>query len=358
MATTNDRILLGTRKGLIEARKTNGAWSLSAPGLPGQPIAYAARDARNGALWASIDHGHWGVKLSRSKADNGEFEEVTAPQYPEATETAAKYYWVLTPGHADEPDTFWVGTEPGGLFVTRDDGASWELNGPLWTLCKEHAWSGGGRDGAGIHSLIVDPRDPQHMYVAVSCAGVCETKDGGASWAYVNKGMRMDYWPPEEQDREYGYDPHFVAMAPSNPDVLWQANHCGVYRSKDGAATWDEISEKPHAYFGFPIAAHPTRPETAWIIPMHSDQNRTTLDGRLFALRTDDGGTSWREQTGGLPQTAAWDFPYRHALDVGTDGETLAFATTSGNAYVSEDGGEHWQVLSNNLPLVYSLRFA
>lgn len=358
MATTNDRILLGTRKGLIEARKQDGAWTLGEPSLAGQPIAYAMRDPRNGSLWASIDHGHWGVKLARSTDDGATFDEVGAPQYPESTEAAAKYYWVLAAGHADEPGTFHVGTEPGGLFTTRDDGGSWTLNQPLWDLRSKHEWTGGGRDGAGIHSLIVDPRDARHMYVAVSCAGVCETKDGGETWAYVNKGMRMDYFPPEEQDKEYGYDPHFVAMAPSDPDVLWQANHCGVYRSGNGATTWDEISEKPYVYFGFPIAPHPAKAETAWIVPMHSDQNRTTFDGRLFTMRTDDAGKTWRQQSAGLPQAGAWDFPYRHALDVGADGETLAFGTTSGNAYVSEDGGDSWRTLSNNLPLIYSVRFA
>ena len=358
MATTNDRILLGTRKGLVEAHKTNGSWTLQEPALPGQPIAYAMRDARNGSIWASIDHGHWGVKLSRSKADDGAYEEVAAPKYPEGSDVAAKYYWVLAEGHADEPDTFHVGTEPGGLFTSSDDGASWELNEPLWKLRNEHEWVGGGRDGAGIHSIWVDPRDKEHLFVAVSCAGVCESKDGGATWSYVNKGMRMDYWPPEEQDKDYGFDPHFVAPAPSNPDVLWQANHCGVSRSADCAATWDEISDKPYVYFGIPIAPHPTDENTAWIIPMHSDQNRTTFEGRLFAMRTDDGGKTWREQAGGLPQSGAWDFPYRHSLDVAPDVDTLAFGTTSGNAYVSEDGGESWQVLSNNLPLIYSLRFA
>ncbi|MDA1193742.1 MAG: glycosyl hydrolase [Planctomycetota bacterium] len=358
MATTNDRILLGTRKGLIEARKTNGAWRLGPAALPGQPIAYAMRDPRNGSVWASIDHGHWGVKLSRRTTDAGEFAEVEAPKYPESTGAAAKYYWVLAAGHASEPGTFWVGTEPGGLFVTRDDGATWELNEPLWALCKEHQWSGGGREGAGIHSILIDPRDAKHMHVAVSCAGICETRDGGATWRYVNKGLRMDYWPAEEQNKEYGFDPHFVALAPSAPDVLWQSNHCGVYRSADGASTWTEISEKPHAYFGFPITPHPRDANRAWIVPMHSDQNRTTFDGRLFVLRTDDGGKTWREQSQGLPQEGAMDFPYRHGMDASADGETLAFATTSGNAYVSENGGESWQTLSNNLPLVYSLRFA
>ncbi len=356
MATTNDRLLIGTRKGLIEAHRSNGSWTLKDPALPGQPIPYAMRDARNGSIWASIDHGHWGVKLSRSKGDDGTYEEIEAPKYPESAEKAAKYYWILAPGGVDTPDQFWVGTEPGALFGTNDDGATWDFNQPLWDLCVEHEWMGGGRDGAGIHSICVDPRDGNHVYVGISCAGVLETKDGGTTWAYINKGQRMDYAPDDQQDAEYGHDPHCVVMSPANPDVLWQQNHCGVYRSTNGQ-TWDELSQKPYVYFGFPIATHPDKPDTAWIVPMDSAEERTTVDGRLLVMRTDDGGATWNEQSDGLPERA-WDFPYRHALDVAPDGETLAFGTTSGNLYVTHDGGASWEALSNSLPLIYSVRFA
>lgn len=357
MGTTNDRLLIGTRKGLIEAHRQGGTWTLKPPALAGQPIPYAMRDARNGAIWASIDHGHWGVKLARSKSDDGSYDEVEAPKYPEATEAAAKYYWVLEGGHADAKEQFWIGTEPGGLFTTDDDGATWELNEPLWKMCAEHEWMGGGRDAAGVHSICVDPRDGDHVYVAISCAGVIETKDGGKSWAYANKGQRMDYAPEDQQDQEYGFDPHCMVMSPANPDVLWQANHCGVYRSTNGSESWDELSQKPFVYFGFPIATHPTMPDTAWIVPMKSAEERTTVDGRMIVMRTDDGGATWNEQTAGLPQQA-WDFPYRHALDIAPDGDTLAFGTTSGNLYVTNDGGASWEAITNSLPMIYSVRFA
>lgn len=358
MATTNDRLLVATRKGLIEARRAHGRWTLQDPALAGQPIAYAVRDPRTGSLWASIDHGHWGVKLSRSRADDGTFEEVEPPKYPEDAQVSARYYWVLEPGHADAPEAFWVGTEPGGLFLTEDDGASWSLNEPLWALRNEHRWQGAGRDTAGVHSICIDPRDKDHLYVGVSIAGALETHDGGLSWAYCNKGVRIDYLPEEQQNGEYGHDPHCILLSPADPDVLWQQNHCGVYRSADGGATWDEVSAKPLVYFGFPIATHPERAETAWVVPMRSDGERMAADGCLRVMRTDDAGSTWNEHADGLPREGAYDFPYRHGLDVGNDGETLAFGTTSGNLYVSEDGGMSWQVLSNNLPLIYSVRFA
>ncbi|MDJ0973499.1 MAG: glycosyl hydrolase [Planctomycetota bacterium] len=358
MATTSNRLLIGTRKGLLEVTRGDGGWSLGEMQLPGQPIAYACRDPRNGSIWASIDHGHWGVKLSRSTDDGATFEEVEPPKYPEHTGKTARYYWVLEPGHADTPERFYVGTEPGGLFVTNDDGKTWQLDEALWALCTEHKWMGGGRDNAGVHSICIDPRDPNHVYVAVSCASVLETTDGGATWAYRSEGMRNDYAPEGTESKPYGHDPHFIAMAPSNPDVLWQQNHFGVFRSTNGAASWDDLTQPPLVNFGFPVAAHPTREETAWIIPMDSDSKRVAIDGSLCVMRTDDGGSTWAEQREGLPQKGTWDFPLRHCLDVGTDGETLAFATTSGNLYVSEDGGGSWACLTNNLPMVYSVRFA
>lgn len=358
MATTNDHLWIGTRKGLIEARRTAEGWHLADEvHMRGKPIPYAVHDPRTESVWASIDHGHWGCKLMRQR-NGGAFEEVTPPKYPESAGVAAKYYWVLTPGHADEPGTFHVGTEPGGLFTTTDDGASWTLNEALWSMRGEHKWMGGGRDDAGIHSICVDPRDAKRLVIAISCAGVLESTDGGATWTYANVGMGKNFLPPEQADLPYGFDPHFVAQSAGHPDVLWQANHCGVFRTTDVNAGWDTLTQKPLVDFGFPVAAHPTDPDQAWIVPMESDQIRTCLDGALVVMHTRDAGATWTEQRVGLPQNHAFDFPYRHGLDVDPSGDVLAFGTTSGNLYITEDGGASWSALAHNLPPIYSVRFA
>ena len=355
MATTNDRFLLGTRKGLFDVRRQGGAWALGEPRLPGQTIAFAVRDPRSSTVWASLDHGHWGAKLARSDDDGATFEKTAPPTYPEHTGASAKYYWVIEPGPADRPGHVWIGTDPGGLFRSEDGGATWSLDEALWALRKEHAWQGGGRGEAGIHSICFDPRDARHAYVGISCAGVLETKDDGASWSYVNKGLVNVFDPGSTTD--YGHDPHCVVIAPSKPDVLWQANHCGVFKSADGAATWQNLTQKPWIDFGFTVAVHPTNHDRAWLVPLKSDEVRTTVDGRLAVARTDDGGATWDLFREGFP-SPAYDFPFRHALDVGADGDTLALATTSGNLYVSEDGGVTWATVSTSLPPVYSVRFA
>ncbi len=355
MATTNDRILLGTRKGVFDVRRRGGRWSFGAPALRGSAIAYAVRDPRDASVWASIDHGHWGAKLSRSRDDGVTFEPVDPPTYPETAEARVNYYWVIEPGPASSPGRIWIGTDPGGLFRSDDGGATWRLDEALWALRREHKWQGGGRIEAGIHSICFDPAAPDHAYVGVSCAGVLETKDGGSTWAYVNRGLVNVFDPGSTA--EYGHDPHCVVIAPSDPSVLWQANHCGVFRTTDGAANWKNLTQRPWVDFGFAVAVHPGDAHRAWIVPMHSDAERTTVDDRLAVARTDDGGATWSLHRDGFP-TPSYDFPYRHGLDVGADGETLALATTSGNLYVSEDGGRSWITVTSNLPLVYSVRFA
>ncbi|MHC5009351.1 MAG: WD40/YVTN/BNR-like repeat-containing protein [Planctomycetota bacterium] len=352
----SDRILLGTRKGVFDVRHGGDGWQIGEPRLLGQPVPYAVRDARDGRIWASLDHGHWGSKMARSADDGASYEEIDPPKYPEPTGKSVRYYWVLQPGHPDTPEVFWVGTEPGGLFRTADGGTTWTLVESLWEMCVRDGWTGGGRDEAGIHSVAIDPRDPERLVVAISCAGSVETRDGGASWTYRNEGVRKITDPGGDAD--FGHDVHFLARCGADPDVLWQSNHVGVFRSTDNGVSWTDLTRQPLVYFGFPVAAHPIRPQTAWLVPMESDMRRTSVGGALRVMRTDDGGANWIEQTEGLPQENAWDFPFRHALDVAEDGDRLAFGTTSGNLYLSDDGGGHWRALAHNLPPIYSVRFA
>jgi photosystem II stability/assembly factor-like uncharacterized protein len=171
----------------------------------------------------------------------------------------------------------------------------------------------------------------------------------------MNKGLKAPFLPTPEA--ETGHDPHFVALCPAEPETLWQQNHVGVYISRDGAASWAEVSQEIGPVgFGFPVAVHAQRPETAWVVPGVSDEQRMAVGGSLCVCRTEDGGKSWTELREGLPQENAYDVVYRHALDI--DGETLAFGSTTGNLYLSEDGGELWKCVGGNLPPIYSVRFA
>ncbi len=353
-------LLIGTRKGLIVCKKKPAGWKIAEVHFDAVPVSIAYADERHDTWWACLDHGHWGVKLHRSKDRGATWTEVPAPAYPgglemkEAVPAATRYLWAMQHGGHSNPNRLWIGTEPGGLFRSDDGGDSFQLVEALWHHPSRPQWFGGGKEYAGIHSVFVDPRNENRILVGISCAGVFETKDEGATWQVRNKGLRADFLP--DPHAEIGHDPHLLVAAPSNPDVLWQQNHCGIFRSADGGATWDDRSEKGGtANFGFAIAVAEDNPDQAWVAPAVSDVNRVAINKALCICRTDDGGQTWTAFRKGLPQAFSFDIVYRHAL-VAT-GDEVAFGTTTGNVFLSGDRGESWEVISNYLPMVYSLQF-
>ncbi len=357
----SNEILLGTRKGVLIIKQVNGGWSIDREAFPGIPISHACRDPRTGTLWAGLDNGHWGAKLHRSDDSGVSWQEVPTPKYPEGTtrsdgELAANtYIWIIQPGAKDRPHELFVGTEPGGLFKSSDNGETFELVEGLWNHeSRPGNWFGGGRDHPGLCSIIIDPRDSQHMWAGVSVGGVYETGDGGKTWEGRNKGLKACYLP--SPDAEYGHDPHYIISSPSNPDVLWQQNHCGVFRSDNGGQSWVDISQPGGpAYFGFAIACDAEDEKTAWVIPAIDAEYRIPIDRALCVLRTEDGGETWTEHRVGLPQDNCYDIAFRHALDA--SGDRLVFGTTSGNVYVSNDRGDSWDCIAQNLATVYSAKF-
>ena len=356
-------LLLGTRKGLIAYRiKNNGTCVVENISFEGFPVSIAYADDRSGVWWAALDHGHWGVKLHRSSDRGKSWEEIVAPVYPEGAEVkdgvkaSLRYIWAMSNGGTSFPSRLWVGTDPGGLFVSEDSGNTFALVQSLWDHpSRKENWFGGGRDQPGIHSVVVDPRNENHVFIGISCAGVFETTDAGKTWAVRNKGLRADFLPDPAAD--VGHDPHLLVASPSNPDILWQQNHCGIFRSTDGAHSWSDISEKEGpARFGFAIAVAEDNPDQAWVCPANSDEVRTAIDGALCVCRTDDGGKNWKAMRNGLPQEHCFDIVYRHGL--ACSGDYLAFGTTTGNFFISPDRGEHWQAVSHYLPMVHSVQFA
>lgn len=353
-------LLLGTRKGLVAYHSNGKGWKVENVSFEGQPVSIAYSDPRNDTWWACLDHGRWGVKLHRSPDRGASWEEVTAPAYPEGEEVkdgvpaATRYIWSMSQG-GHQAGRLWLGTDPGGLFTSNDGGSSFSLVESLWRHpTRKTGWFGGGRDQPGIHSIVIDPRNDDHVYVGISCAGVFESTDGGRTWAIRNKGMKAEFLPDPQS--EVGYDPHILVAAPSNPDILWQQNHCGIYRSGNAGLTWEDVSQpEGPARFGFAIAVADDNPDQAWVAPADSDVSRTAIRGALCICRTDDGGRSWKEYRKGLPQTDCFDIVYRHAL--ACSGDAVAFGTTTGNLFFSPDRGESWQTLNNYLPMVYSLQF-
>lgn len=364
-------LILGTRKGLLVFQREAAGWKLVRHAHLGLAVSYAMYDRRTGTLWACIESGHWGSKLARSTDGGESWEMVKAPAYPEGTvimegfpgaenrrevPATLRYPWVLQAAGESQPGRLYLGTVPGGLFVSDDNGDSFRLVEGLWNHpSRLTGWFGGGKDDPGIHSVVVDPRDTDRVLVGISCAGVFETRDGGETWAPQNQGLVAEFLP--DQNAEVGHDPHFLTACAGVPDVMWQQNHCGIFRSLDGAQSWRKISQEGGpAHFGFAIAADPNDPGVAWVVPAHSDECRVAPGGALCVCRTEDGGETWTALRNGLPQENCYDVVYRHGLDYHED--TLAFGSTTGNVYLSEDRGEYWVTVGSNLPPVYSVRFA
>ena len=149
-----------------------------------------------------------------------------------------------------------------------------------------------------------------------------------------------------------------IAACQANPHVLWCQHHNGAFRSVDGAASWQEITSVEPSNFGFAVAAHPLDPETAWFVPAVSDEKRIPVDGNVVVARTTDGGKTFAVLRDGLPQNHALDLTFRHALDVNATGDQLAFGSTTGSVWTSDDRGSSWAALTSILPPVYCVRFS
>jgi photosystem II stability/assembly factor-like uncharacterized protein len=216
-------------------------------------------------------------------------------------------------------------------------------------------------DGEFLHSILVDPRDARHLYVAISIGGVFESTDGGRDWAPLNAGIAADFLP--DPTVAFGHDPHRVAMHARHPDRLYQQNHCGIYRLDRPGDRWVRIGEampKSVGDIGFPIVLHPTDPDVAWVVPMDGTTvwPRTSIGGKPAVYQTRNGGRSWRRQARGLPPRNAWFTVLRQAMCTDNrDTPGLYFGTTAGEVWSSPNGGETWRCIAAHLPEIYSVTF-
>lgn len=359
----SDRLYVGTRKGLFELRRRNGAWEVADIQFLGDPVT-AVLPELEGATLAALDLGHFGAKLWKRDV-TGAWKEQPCPAFPPKPEDAADdphpwaldKIWGLEPGGV--PGRIWAGTMPGGLFRSDDGGESWSLVETLWRMPERRRWgsvAGGGLPG--LSTVLVDPRNPADIRLGISTAGVWASADTGRTWKNINRGLYAEYMPPEQREEPIAQDVHQLARCRAHPDVMWCQHHNGVFRSEDSGATWRELTAIKPSKFGFAVAAHPTDPATAWFVPAVKDERRVPVDGKLVVARTRDAGKSFEVLHKGLPQHHAYDLVYRHALGVDSTGRRLAFGSTTGGLWITEDGGDSWIMPEMRLPPVNVVRFA
>jgi len=366
------QLLVGTRKGawIYRSDPARERWQVQGPIFLGQVINHFVRDPRDGkTLLMAASTGHLGPTILRS-TDGGETwaEAKRPPAFPKADGPNARSvdhsFW-LEPGHASEPGVWWVGTSPPGLFRSADGGDTWESVAGLNEHPMVLEWfppEAGTPDGAILNQILIDPRDARHMYLATCSAGVLETQDQGATWRPLNQNVRCDFLP--DPYPEFGQDSHYVAMAPTDPDRLWQQNHCGIYRLDRPGERWERIGDampRDVGDIGFTIVPHVRDRETAWVWPMDGAEvwPRTSPGGRPAAYRTRDGGASWERQDKGFPTEQGWFTVKRQAFCADrNDPLGLYLGTTGGEIWMSGDEGGSWRQIAAHLPEIYSVSAA
>jgi hypothetical protein len=250
-----------------------------------------------------------------------------------------------------------AGVQPAGLFRSEDRGATWSHVEGLSNHPTRSTWQPGA-GGLILHSIVPHPTDADRTWVGISAVGVFETTDKGASWEPRNKGVRADFNP--EPNPVTGQCVHKLAAAAGEPETLYQQNHCGVYRSEDGGANWTELTPGLPSQFGFPMVTHPRDPATAWVIPMNGDdKGRYMPEARAAVWRTHDRGANWIRADAGLPQQDAYLTVLREAMARDTlDPVGVSFGTETGQLWHSADGGESWDLVTADMPPIWSVEAA
>ena len=348
-------LLVGTRKGLFLVRGDDErrSFEVDEPVLPGWQVNHAVADPRDGSLYACANSWVYGGTVQRSTDGGATWTRSEGLGLPEESGLKLASTWHLEPGHASQPGTLWLGGEPGVLFRSDDSGASWQVNEALLGHETRDRWQPGA-GGMCLHTILIDPKNHNRIFVAISAAGTFRSDDSGNTWKPINRGLHSEYIP--DSAAEVGHCVHRIAMHHSRPNVLFMQKHWDVMRSNDAGDSWHEVSGNLPSDFGFVIDVHAHEPETIYVIPIKSDSEHYPPDGKLRVYRSRSGGNEWEALTKGLPQSDCYVNVLRDAMAVDSLHPCgIYFGTTGGQVYASADSGDSWAPIVRDLPAVLSV---
>jgi hypothetical protein len=350
---------------VLTADGTRERWDISGPHFAGWEIYHLkGSPAEPNRLFASQTSGWFGQLIQRSD-DAGKTWTPMGNQFTyEGVPGTHQWYdgtprpwefkrvWHLEPSLTD-PDTVYAGVEDAALFRSTDGGQTWgELAG-----LRGHGSGPDWQPGAGglcLHTILLDSKDPNRIFVAISAAGAFRSEDAGQTWQPVNRGLKSEGIP--DPNAEVGHCVHRLAMHKSKPNVLFMQKHWDVMRSDNAGESWQEVSGNLPTDFGFAIDVHAHEPETIYVVPIKSDSEHYPPEGKLRVYRSRTGGNEWEALTRGLPQKDCYVNILRDAMAVDSlDACGIYFGTTGGQVYASADAGDNWSPIVRDLPPVLSV---
>lgn len=351
-------LMVGTAKGAFIFTSKDGRknWKVSGPHFKGTSVYHLAYDKRNDTIFAGVNSYQWGPVIVRSFDLGEEWKRSkNQPKFPKKSGLSVKNIWHIEPSSPNEPDTVYAGVDPACLFKSADKGETWTVNESLLNHETRPKWQPG-FGGLCLHTIMIEENNPEKQHVAISAVGTLYSDDGGESWEFRNKNVRAGFLPHKYP--LYGQCVHKVVRHPTKPDVLYQQNHCGQYRSDNGGKDWVDIQNNLPSEFGFPIAIDANDPDRVYATPLESGAARVSPNGHFSVWVTENRGKNWNEKRTGLPSPAYFSVLREGMTSDQDDPCGVYVGTTTGHIYYSRNQGNSWGKLTDALPPVLSVSAA
>lgn len=348
-------LLVGTKKGgfIYTSDHARKRWKVTGPHMKGNEIYHMAYDRRSRTVLASVNSGHWGptVAVSANMGEDWKYSH-TPPTFPKTAGISVERIWQIKPGLEDEPGVVYAGVAPACLFRSKDGGMEWEVNEALLKHKTRKTWQAGA-GGLCLHTIMPYEKRRRRMHIAISAVGTMLTDDGGESWKFQNKDVLADFLPTKYP--VYGQCVHKLTNHPSRPNVIYQQNHCGVYRSDDGGENWVDIRNNLPSRFGFPVAVDANDPKRVYVAPLEGDFSRIPPDGHFAVWASDNEGKEWDRLDAGIPKVSYFTILREGLVADSEDPCGVYFGTTTGQLFIGREHGREWDRVTDGLPPILSL---